>query len=115
MKYVKESPVDWTEDKRKSAIQQRNFICTQINRLKYQMFASIEGSLSVAGCRVNRHQYKQAHLEVIKAITKLIEAGEQLEQLADSFDQFKDDFTYEPPLVLLGQGEYARPVWEGDQ
>jgi hypothetical protein len=52
---------------------------------------------------------------VIQAITALHEAGDQLEQLADQFDNFRDEYTYEPPLVKLGQGEYARYVWGGDQ
>jgi len=112
MRYVKQPTEDWTEEKRKAAIRSRESICVQINLLKYKLFAAIEGCLSVAGVHVNRHQYKQAHEEVIVAIAKLIEAGEHLEQLADTFDRFKDDFTYEPPLVLLGQGEYARPIWE---
>ena len=115
MRYVKQPTPDWTEEKRKAAIRQREFICVRINLLKYKLFAAIEGCLSVAGVHVNRHQYEQAHREVIVAIAKMIEAGEELERLADTFDQFKKDFTYEPPLVLLGQGEYARPVWGGDQ
>lgn len=116
MIYEKVDPdAAWSESRRRDAIRKREALCVAINRLKYQAMAKVDGALSLAGVMIHRHKYRQAHLEVIRAITGLLEAGEQLEQLADGFDKFRDDYTYEPPLVLLGQGEYARYVWGGDQ
>lgn len=110
-----EVDAEWTNAKRVDAIRQRETLCNTINLLKYKALAKIDGCLSLAGVYIHRHQYRKAHLEVIAAITALIEAGDQVEKLADDFDEFRDDYTYEPPLVKLGQGDYARYVWGGDQ
>jgi len=114
VQYVKvETDSDWTEERRRNAIRKRGSLCSQVNLLKYKAFAKIEGALSVAAVHLHRHQYKRAHLETVKAQACLIEAGDQLEQLLDAFDEFRDDYSYEPPLVALGQGDYARYVWGG--
>jgi hypothetical protein len=110
-----DTDASWTDTRRAAAVRQRESLCTAINLLKYRGMAKIDGCLSLAGLLIHRHQYRKAHLEVIQAITALQEAGEHLERLADQFDEFRDEYTYEPPLVKLGQGQYARYVWGGDQ
>lgn len=107
-------PEGWTREKTNAARERREKLYTSILALEQRGAAALVGSFGLAKVLLWRHKYAEAHRELVRALALLQELGEKLENDLDSIEDFRRDFSDDPPLVITGQGEYATYVCGGD-
>ncbi len=112
---VKVHVAGWDDERRRKALEARGNLITRTWSARTTLTTRVQGLISCAESALYRHRNLQAVEHLREAEKQAAELAKEVADAVDMLENFGGEYTWEPPLVKLGQGEYARYVWGGDK